>query len=326
MNRRGFLALTSITIMAMPRAACAQQAMPVIGFLQATSRDVMTELIRGFHQGIKETGHVEGDNVAIEYRFADNQLDRLPALADDLIRRKVNVIVAGSPPPVFAAKMATTTIPIVFGVPEDPVRLGLVASLAHPGGNLTGINFFSTEIVQKRLELLRQMLPAATRIAVLLNPANVTITEAILRDLQPAARTMALQVRIFNADTNREIDAAFEVIGRERFDALFVSSGPYFNARRVQIAQWAARVALPATYGSRLAAEVGGLMSYSSNRADSYRQMGIYAGRILKGAKPESLPVAQENKFELVINAQTARMLGLTIPQALLVSADEVIE
>jgi putative ABC transport system substrate-binding protein len=303
-----------------------QAAMPVIGLLQPTSRDVTTELIRGFHQGLKDTGYFEGDNVAIEYRFAENQLDRLPALANELVRRKVDVIVAGSPPAVFAAKAATTTIPVVFGLPEDPVRLGLVASLARPGGNLTGINFFSAELVEKRLELLRQLLPTATRIAALVNPANATIAEAQWRDLPPAARAMGLQIQMYNANTNREIDAAFEIIGHERPDALFVSSGPYFNARRVQIAQWAARLAIPATYGSRVSVEVGGLMSYGTNRTDSYRQMGIYAGRILKGAKPADMPVVQESKFELVINAQTARMMGLAIPQSLLVSADEVIE
>jgi len=326
-TRREFIAGLGGAVAAWPVVARAQQpTVPVIGLLQATSRDVTTEIIRGFHQGLKDTGYFEGDNVAIEYRFAENQLDRLPALANDLVRRKVDVIVAGSPPPVFAAKAATTTIPIVFGLPQDPVNLGLVVSLARPGGNLTGINFFSTELVEKRLELLRQLLPTASRIAALVNPANATITETQLRDLPPAARAMGLHVQMYNANTNREIDAAFEMIARERSDALFVSSGPFFNARRVQIAQWAARLAIPATYGSRVSAEVGGLMSYGTNRVDSYRQMGVYAGRILKGAKPADMPVVQESKFELVINAQTARMLGLAIPQSLLVSADEVIE
>jgi putative ABC transport system substrate-binding protein len=327
MRRREFITLVGGTAAARPFAARAQQpAMPVIGFLQSTSIDAMAELVRGFHQGLKDAGYVEGENVAIEYRFADNQLDRLPALAADLVRRRVAVIVAGSPPPVFAAKAATTTIPIVFGVPDDPVRLGLVTSFARPGGNLTGINFLSSELAGKRLELLREMVPGAVRVAVLVNPANVTITELILRDLEPAARDMRLQIQVLNVDTSREIDAAFATLGRERPDALFVSSGPFFNARRVQVTQWAARLAIPAAYGSRSLAEAGGLMSYGTNRVDSFRQMAVYAGRIIKGAKPEDLPVVQATKFELIINHQTARMLGLTVPPTLLTAADEVIE
>jgi putative ABC transport system substrate-binding protein len=327
MRRREFLGVLGGAAVAWPVAARAQQsAMPVIGFLQATSFDAMAELVRGFHRGLKDSGYVEGENVAIEYRFADNQLDRLPALADDLVRRRVNVIVAGSPPPTFAAKAATATIPVVFGLPEDPVRLGLVASLARPGGNLTGLNFLTTELSEKRLALLRELLPNAVRVAVLVNPANATITEAILRDLLPVARVMRLQVQVLKADTSQEIDAAFATLRREQPHALFVGSGPYFNARRVQLTQWAARLAIPATYGSRLLAEAGGLMSYGTNRADSFRQMGIYAGRILKGASPADMPVVQESKFELVINAQTARMLELTVPPSLLARADEVIE
>jgi ABC-type uncharacterized transport system substrate-binding protein len=300
--------------------------MPVVGFLQATSLDAMTDLVRGFHKGLKETGYIEGDNVAIDYRFADNQLDRLPALAADLVRRRVAVIVAGSPPPVMAAKAATTTIPIVFGVPDDPVRLGVVTNFARPDGNLTGVNFFSLELVAKRLELLRALVPGAVRVAALLNPANTTITESILRDLAPAAGAMGMKIQILNADTSQEIDAAFATLGRERPDALFVSSGPYYNARRVQLTQWAARLGIPATYGTRLAPEVGGLMSYGTSRTDSFRQMGVYAGRILKGAKPADLPVVQATKFELVINHQSARILGLPVPPSLLVIADEVIE
>jgi putative ABC transport system substrate-binding protein len=328
MRRRAFITLLGGAAAAWPRAARAQQpaATPVIGFLQATSFDAMTDLVRGFHKGLKETGYTEGDNVAIEYRFADNQLDRLPALAADLVRRRVAVIVAGSPPPVMAAKAATATIPIVFGVPDDPVRLGLVTSLARPGGNLTGVNFFSLELVAKRLELLRALVPGAVRVAALLNPANTTITESMLRDLEPAAGTMGLKIQVLNADTNEEIDTAFATLGRERPDALFVSSGPYYNARRVQLTQWAARLGIPATYGSRLAAEVGGLMSYGSSRTDSFREMGVYAGRILKGAKPSDLPVVQATKFELIINRQTARILGLPVSPSLLAIADEVIE
>ncbi len=326
MKRREFIPLLGAAA-AWPLAARAQQpAMPVIGFLQSASLDAMGELLRGFHQGLKDSGYVEGENVAIEYRFADNHLDRLPALAAELVRRRVAVIVTGSPPPTFAAKAATTTIPIVFGVAEDPVRLGLVASLARPGGNLTGINFFSTELVAKRLELLRELVPRAVRIAALVNPANVAITDSTLRDLEPAARAMGLQIQVCNADTSREIDVAFASLGRERPDALFVGTGPFFNARRVQVTQWAARLALPAAYSSRLSAEVGGLMSYGTSRTDSYRQMGVIAGRVFKGAKPADVPVVQATKFELVINHQTARMLGLTVPPTLLGRADEVIE
>src|SRR5262249_8028835 len=221
MRRRNFIALVGGAAAAWPLAARAQQALPVIGFLQSSSLDAMSELVRGFHQGLKETGYVEGENVAIEYRFADNQLDRLPALAADLGRREVAVIVAGSPPPTFAAKAATTTIPIVFLVGEDPVKLGLVTSLARPDRNLTGINFFTSELAGKRLELLRELVPRAVRVAVLVNPDNVTITESTLRDLEPATRAMGLQIQVLNANTSREIVAAFENLGRERLDALF---------------------------------------------------------------------------------------------------------
>jgi putative ABC transport system substrate-binding protein len=326
MRRRHFLGILGGAV-ASPLAAHAQQpAMPVIGFLQSSSLDGMAELLRGFHVGLKEAGYVEGESVAIEYSFADNQLDRLPAMAADLVRRRVAVIVTGSPPPAFAAKAATASIPIVFGVAEDPVRLGLVTSLARPGGNLTGINFFASELAGKRLELLRELVPGAVRIAVLVDPANVSITDATLRDLEPAARVMGLQLQIVRTDTSREIDAVFVSLGRERPDALFVGTGPFFNARRVQLTQWAARLGVPAIYSGRLSAEIGGLMSYGTSRTDSYRQMGVIAGRILKGAKPADLPVVQSTKFELVINAQTARMLGLPVPPSLLARADEVIE
>jgi putative ABC transport system substrate-binding protein len=302
--------------------------MPVIGVLHTQSLEEFTgRLLRGFRQGLKEAGFVEGENVVIEYRWAENQMDRLPALAAELVRRKVAVIFAtGGLPAVFAAKAATTTIPILFSAPGDPVGFGLVTSLAKPGGNLTGTNFFSSELTTKRLELLRELVPGAARVAVLVNPANATGTETTLRDVEAAARAIGLQIQVLNASTGREIDAAFASLVRERADALFVGQDGFFNIRRHQLANMAARHAVPMASGSRDIAEVGGLMSYGTNITDAYRQVGVYAGRILKGAKPADLPVVQSTKFELVINAQTARMLGLTVPLTLQAAADEVIE
>jgi putative ABC transport system substrate-binding protein len=264
--------------------------------------------------------------VAIEYRWADNQLDRLPSLAAELVRRQVAVIAAPNTTSGLAAKAATTAIPIVFIVGEDPVRLGLVASLARPGGNLTGVNLFSGELTAKRLELLREMVPQAPRIAVLVNPANAVTTETTLRDVQSAARAMGLQIQVLNASTSREIDASFATFEHERPDAIFIGIDVFFNVRRVQLVNLASRHAIPATFVNRDFAEIGGLMSYGSNIVDSWRQVGIYTGQILKGAKPTDLPVVQASKFELIINHQTARMIGLTVPQTLLVAADEVIE
>jgi putative ABC transport system substrate-binding protein len=327
MRRREFITLLGGVAAAWPLAARAQQAaMPVIGFLDSTSPDSYADRLRGFRQGLKDTGYVEGETVAIEYRWAENQIDRLPELAAELVRRQIAVIVAGAPPSTFAAKAATTTIPIVFGVGVEPVQAGLVASLARPGGNLTGINFFSTELAGKRLELLRELVPAAIRVAVLVNPANAAIAESTLRDVEAAARAMGLQIHVLNANSSREIDAAYTTFVRERPDALFVSSSPFFTSRRVQLAQLAARHALPAIYAVRDYAEAGGLISYGASLRDAYHQMGVYTGRILKGAKPADLPVVQASKFELVINAQTARMLGLDVPPSLLARADEVIE
>jgi putative tryptophan/tyrosine transport system substrate-binding protein len=254
-------------------------------------------------------------------------MDRLPALAAELVRRRVAVIAAsGGPDTAFVAKTSTTTIPIVFAVGDDPVRLGLVASLARPGGNLTGINFFVSELAAKRLGLLRELLPAATRVAVLVNPAEATLTESTLRDVEAAARVIGLQIQVLNASTSREIDTAFATITRERPDALFVGTDPFFVSRRVQLAQMATLHKVPAIYALRQYAEAGGLMSYGASLTDTYRQMGAYAGRLLKGAKPADLPVVQATKFELVVNHQTARMLGLTVPSSLLATADEVIE
>jgi putative ABC transport system substrate-binding protein len=312
---------------AWPLAARAQQpAMPVIGLLDPRSPDAMADRLRAFRQGLKEVGYVEGENVTIIYRFAEDQNDRLPELAAELVRRQVTVIAASATTAAPAAKAATTTIPIAFIAAEDPVRLGLVASLARPGGNLTGINFFSSELAAKRLDLLHELLPRAARIAVLVNPANATNTASILRDVEAAARAIGLQVQVLNASTSREISAAFENVGRDRPDALFVGPDTFLIARRIQVVQLAAFHRLPAVYPARDFLEVGGLMSYGTNVMDAFRQLGIYAGRILKGAKPADLPVVQSSKFELVINAETARMLGLTVPDKLLATADEVID
>jgi putative ABC transport system substrate-binding protein len=327
MKRRDFITLIGGAA-AWPLAARAQQAvMPVIGVVGLTSAENNADLLRVFRQGLKEAGHVEGENVAIISRWAGNQMDRLPALAAELVRRPVTAIVSVEGPPVaLAAKAATATIPIVFMVSGDPVGYGLVDSLARPGGNLTGINFVSSELVAKRLELLHQMVPAAARLAVLVNPANTTATETTLRDVQPAARAVGLQVQVLNADTSGEIDSAFATIERERPNALFVATSPFFTSRRVQLVQLAARHAIPASYIGRQYVEHGGLMSYGANLADAWRQVGVYTGRILKGVKPADLPVVQASKLELVINHQTARMLGLTVPPTLLSVADEVIE
>jgi putative ABC transport system substrate-binding protein len=328
MKRREFISLLGGAAAAWPIMVRAQQpAMPMVGFLDPRSPEANADRVGAFRQGLKDAGYVEGENVAIDYRWAENQMDRLPELAAELVRRRVAVIAAsGGPDTAFAAKMSTTVIPIVFAVGDDPVRLGLVASLARPGGNLTGINFFVSELAAKRLELLRQLVPTATRVAVLVNPTEATLTESTLRDVEAVARVVGLQIKVLNASTSREIDMAFETIGRERPDALFVGTDPFFVSRRVQLAQLTTLHKVPAIYALRQYAESGGLMSYGASLTDTYRQMGAYAGRLLKGAKPADLPVVQASKFELVVNAQTARMLGLTVPPSLLAVADEVIE
>jgi putative ABC transport system substrate-binding protein len=324
MRRREFISLLGGMAAAWPPAAHAQQAaMPVIGLLNAASPDTNADRVRGFRQGLKDTGYVEGDNVTLVYLWAEGQFDRLPALAAELVRRQVALIATFGNSAAVAAKQATTTIPIVFNVGDDPVRLGLVASLARPGGNLTGINIFATELTAKRLALLREMVPAATRVAVLVNAATA---ESTMRDAAAAARAMGLQIQVLNADTGREIHGAFAALLRERSDALFVDPNPFFVSRRVQLVNLASRHAVPAIYVDRAFAEIGGLMSYGASLTDAYRQVGAYTGRILKGAKPADLPVVQSTKLELVINAETARMLGLTVPPALLAIADEVIE
>jgi putative ABC transport system substrate-binding protein len=325
MKRREFITMIGGAA-TWPLAARAQQAaMPVIGLLGTTSLGNNETRLRDFRQGLKEIGYVEGENVALEYRWAEDQIDRLPALATDLVQRRATVIFAISPTAALAAKAAIATVPIVFIINEDPVRLGLVASLARPGGNLTGINILTAEVTAKRLDLLRELMPSATRVGVLVNPVNATNTETTLRETAAAART-GLQVKVLNASTSREIEAAFASFMHERPDALFVGAEPYFYSRRVQLVVLAASHRLPAIYSQRDFVEGGGLMSYGTNIADAFRQIGVYAGRILKGTKPADLPVVQASKFELVINLPTARALGLEVPPMLLARADEVIE
>ena len=325
MKRREFITLLGSAAIAWPLAARAQQpAMPVIGFLSPLELGSGGHLLDAFRRGLAETGNVEGQNVAIEYRLAGDRLDRFPELAADLVRRQVSAIAASGSGAAVAAKAATQTLPIAFSVPEDPVKLGLVASLARPGSNATGINFFTAEVNAKRLGLLRELVPAAVRVAMLMNPSNTINTSSTLAEVEP--RGMGLQMQIFNASTSREIDAAFAALVPARPDALFVAPDGFFTSRRVQLAALAARHALPATYSVRDFVEVGGLTSYGASLTDAYRQLGVFTGRILKGAKPADLPVVQSTKFELVINAQIARMLGLTVPDKLLATADEVIE
>jgi putative ABC transport system substrate-binding protein len=311
---------------AWPLAARAQQpALPVVGFLGTGLADASADRVRAFRKGLGETGYVEGQNVTVEYHWLEGQFDRLPALAADLVRRRVAVI-AATGVAAFAAKAATTTIPIVFAFGEDPVKHGLVASLARPGGNATGINFFNAEVVAKWLGLLHELVPKAVRVAVLVNPTNAAGAETTSRDVQEAARAIGLPVQILNASTSREIDAAFAAVARERLDALFVASDGFFASRRVQFATLATRDRIPAVYADREIVVAGGLMSYGTDLADRYRQVGVYAGNILKGAKPADLPVVQSTKFEFVINLQTARALGIDVPPTLLAQADEVIE
>jgi putative tryptophan/tyrosine transport system substrate-binding protein len=301
--------------------------MPVIGFLDSRAADAMASRLGAFRHGLKELGFAEGENVSVVYRWAENRVDRLPELAAELVGRQVTVIVTtGGPTTALAAKTATTTIPIVFLVGEDPVRLGVVGSLARPNGNLTGINLLANELEAKRLELLHQLVPRAARVAVLVNPADARNTETTLREVGAAARSIGMQVQVLSASTAREIEEALAAVGQERPDALFVGSAAFLNIRRVQLVQLASYHRLPVTFSLREAAEAGGLMSYGPSIEDAYRQWAVYAGRILKGAKPADLPVVQSSKFELVINLTTARMLGLTVPDKLLAAADEVIE
>jgi putative ABC transport system substrate-binding protein len=325
LGRREFITLLGGAAVAWPLAARAQQpAMPVVGFIRDGSADTSARYVAAFRKGLNETGYVEGQNVTVEYHWLEGHYDRLPALLADLVRRQVAVIATPGNVPSIAAKAATATIPIVFGVGDDPVKLGLVASLARPGGNATGINFFVTEVVAKRLRLLHDLVPKAVRIAVLVNPENASKTT--LREVQEAAPTIGLQIQILNARTIAEIDTAFATLARERPDALFVAGDAFFLDRRVQFATLTARDRIPATYSVRELVTAGGLMSYGPDLADAVHHVGVYTGSILNGAKPADLPVVQSTKLELVINLQTARALGIEVPSGVLSIADEVIE
>jgi putative tryptophan/tyrosine transport system substrate-binding protein len=312
---------------AWPLAAGAQQSVtPLVVYVGASSPETSSRWLVAFRAGLGENGYAERQNVTIEYRFMEGRYEPLPGLMIDIIRRPVAVIVAPSNTIALASKSATSTIPIVFGVGDDPVRLGLVASLARPGGNLTGVNFFFQEVVAKRLELLYRMVPAAVRVSVLLNPANATSAEATLQQAQEAARSIGLLISVLKASTSREIDAAFASLERDRPSALLVAGDAFFATRRVQIANLASRDRIPAAYADFETVAAGGLMSYGPDLTDAFRQMGVYTDQLLKGAKPADLPVVQSTKFAFVINMQTARTLALTVPETLLATADEVIQ
>jgi putative ABC transport system substrate-binding protein len=307
-------------------ARAQQAAMPVVGFIRDGSAEGNAGFAAAFRKGLAESGYVEGQNVKVEYHWLEGKYDRLPALLADLVNRRVAVIATPGSVPTLAAKAATTTIPIVFGVGEHPVRLGLVTSLARPGGNVTGVNFFVTELLTKRLRLLHEMVPQAVRIAVLVNPGNVGTADPTVREVESAAPSMGLQVQVLKADTAGEIDAAFATIAQDHLEALFVAPDALFVSRRAQLASLAARERIPATYSIRDQVEAGGLMSYGVDLSDVHRQIGVYSGNILKGARPADLPVLQSTKFEFVINLLTAKALGLSISAGLLSIADEVIE
>jgi putative tryptophan/tyrosine transport system substrate-binding protein len=327
-SRRKFLTLLGGAAAACPLVARAQQAAkPVVGFVIAGSQDMAAERVAAFRSGLSEGGYVEGRNVTIEYHFLGGQYDHLPALMADLVRRRVAVIATpGSTRASRTAKEATATIPIVFGVAEEPVRLGLVASLARPGGNVTGVNFFSGEVGPKRLELLHKLVPKAMRIAILVNPTNNGAAEAISRDLLTAARSLGVQLRMLKARNSGEIETAFMTLTHEPADALYVVNDPFFASQAVQLAKLAVDHAIPMAHSQRDAVEAGALMSYGADFSDWYKQVGVYTGRILGGEKPADLPVVQPTKFVFAVNLQTARLLGLDVPPTLLAIADEVIE
>jgi putative ABC transport system substrate-binding protein len=326
MRRRVFLGLIGAAA-TLPLAAQAQQTLPVVGFVNTGSAVGSAPRAAGFRQGLLEAGVVDGQSVAIEYHWLNGQDSRLPAVMADLVRRQVAVIATpGSVVASLAARAATSTIPLVFGVPEDPVHLGLVNNLASPGGNATGINSFSQEITGKRLRLLHDLVPKAVRIALLINPNNVSSAKTTLQAIEAAAPTMGLQIRVLKATSSGEIDAVFAELAHDRPDALFVAPDAYFNSRGVQFSTLAARERIPAAYSDREVVSAGGLMSYGSDLPDMARQVGVYVGRILKGAKPGDLPVLQSSKFQIAINMQTARALGIEVPSGVISIADEVIE
>ncbi len=311
-----------------PLAARAQQpALPVIGFIREGSADTNARFVAAFRKGLSEAGYIEGRNVTVEYHWLNGQYDQMNAVVADLVRRQVAVIATpGATPAALAAKAATATIPIVFGTGEDPVPLGLVASLARPGGNATGINFFVNEVAAKRLRLLHDLVPKAVRVAILVDPSNASVTASTLRGVEEAAPTIGLQIQILNAATIGEVDAAFATLAREHLDALFVAADAFFTSRVVQFAALTAPDAIPASYGLREFVAAGGLTSYGADLPDMFHQVGVYTGKILKGAKPADMPVVQSTKFEFAINLKTARALGIDVPPAVLSIADEVIE
>jgi putative tryptophan/tyrosine transport system substrate-binding protein len=325
MQRREFIILFGGAATAWPITARAQQPMPVIGFLNSTSPAGYAPMLAAFRQGLKEAGYVEGQNVAIEYRWAEGQYDRLAALASDLVRRQVTVIAATSTPANLVAKAATSTIPIVFTTGGDPIQLGLVASLSRPSGNVTGVTTLSTGLVQKRLELAHELLPTATLVAVLVNPSNPT-TETVMRELQTAAVTLGLQLSILRASTEAEIDDAFTSLRQQRASVLVIGGDPFFNSEADRLAALAVRHSVPAIYQNDEFTAAGGLMSYGGSAKEGYHLAGGYTGRILKGQKPADLPVVQSTKVELIVNLRTAKALGLTVPLSLLGRADEIIE
>ena len=328
MQRRHFIKVVAGSAVVWPFAARAQQrTMPVVGFLHSASPDLYSNHVASFRQGLSEIGYVEGQNVTIEYRWAEGRFDRLPELARDLVRHRVDAIATpGNTAAAVAARAATATIPIAFGVSDDPVKFGLVASLSHPGGNATGMNFLTAELVEKRLALLRELVPRANRVAVLVNPTNTANAETTIKQVEAAARPLGIQIQLVNAALSGEIDAAFAALERDRPDALFVSGDAVYNGLRAQIVTLTIRHRIPTAFASRDYAEVGGLMSYGTDIGDMFRQVGVYTGRILKGEKPADLPVIQPTKLDLVINLTTAKMLDIAVPPMLLARANEVIE
>jgi putative tryptophan/tyrosine transport system substrate-binding protein len=327
MSRREFIKLVAGAAAAWPLAARAQQAMPIVAWVHSGSPDSNARHLAAFWEGLNETGFIEGQNLTVEYHWLNSKYDAVPSLIADIVRRRVAVIAApGSQPSALAAKAETTTIPIVFGVTEDPVKLGLVASLARPGGNATGVNYFLSEVMAKRLELLHELVPKAVRFAVMVNPANTSITVATLREIPKAASALGLQIQVINASTSSQIEGAFAILARERAEALFVAPDVLFVSHGVQVATLAAQLGIPAAYPAREVVEVGGLMSYGADILGMFHQAGVYTGRILKGANPADMPVTQSTNFEFVVNLRTAKALGIEVPNSIQLLATQVIE